>query len=226
MKCLGIFLILISVLALSSCTDIERTTPSETTPSATTTTILPISTGHSLANIQEGSTVDLAVLKDLLLKTNNDFRTYFRGQSTQNVIGFIKDTSGCEIPVLEFIISNNSYSVACSYFDCYSSDMLLLELRRRGVEVVNDRIGRVAAAGENRYLIHDGTSTNLISTFDLIYQDESIAVVSVGCYSDTDKEPKPYEYTFDITNKNHPIVIDISGYGLQSLKERTIISNR
>ena len=221
MKYLGIFLVLMCVLALSSCTDVESTTPS-----ATTSTMVPASMSHSLANIQEGSAVDLAVLKDLLLKANNNIWTYIDGQCTQNVIGYVKDTSGYEIPVLELIISNNSFNVASSYFDYYSSDMLLLELRRRGFAVVNDRIGLLASAGENRYLIHDGTSTNLISTFDLIYQDESIAVVSVGCYSDTVMEPEPYEYTFDITNKNHPIVIDISGYGLQSLKESTIISNR
>ena len=217
MKCLSVFLSLMCVFALSSCTDIRQTTLSETTP-------IPTPTFEELSptNIQGENTVNLTVLMDLLLKAANDFKTYFNGQNTQNVIGFFKDESECEIPILEFNNTNSSFNEACNYFDYYSPEMLLLELRRHGFEVVDDSIGLIASGGENRYYIEDGTSTRRLSTFNLVYQDESKVVLSVDCYSDTDNGPEQYEYTFDITDKDHPIIVDISGYGLQPMIDRKV----
>ena len=210
MKKLCIVLVLICTFALSSCADIEQITPSIATPTPTP---------ESPIRENQPQELDLEMLKNLLFKADSYLREHLPSeqQLTVNVIGVFEES--CDLPVVEQIGDYTSFSEMCQNIDCYSPEMLRLEYRRLGYEIVSDKIGFVMASGENRYFIQDGTVTNRVSSFELIYQDELKAVVSVDCYSDTENDPEPYEYTFDITDKDNPIVIDISGYGLQSLKD-------
>ena len=204
-------LVLICILVLSSCSNIEQIA---TMPTATSTTM-------PKSHISENQTkeLELEMIKNLLLKANSYLIEHlpFGQQLTGNVIGVFKEMH--DLPVVEQVGKYTSFSEMCKNIDWYTPEMLRLEYRRLGYEIVGDKIGLVMASGENRYFIQDGMATNRISSFEIIYKDESKVVVSVDCYSDTDNEPKPYEYTFSITDEDNPILIDISGYGLRSLKD-------
>ena len=163
----------------------------------------------------EPKEVALKALENLLLLGNKSLDKYFQGETTNNVIGVFNE----DLPVVELAGNNTSFNAACKEIYWYAPEILRLEFRRYGYEIVGDKIGRVWATGENGYFIEDGNITNRASTFNLVHQDEIKIVISVDCYSDTSNDPEPYEYTFDITDENNPILVDISGYGLQNLKD-------